>query len=873
MKVTTLGNDVKILFQEACPEKIDGIFSRKLDLTGKKDSFTYKTIPKNYYNNYAFTYYPNNSFNEREILFNSKNYEQENYCFDSHFNLLAEFGESTIDLNGNIPLVNFDKIIEWRETSHKIGQAIIVTAYLAKKSLIDNVDFDHWDWPTALRCNNRQLQNVLNRGMSENHYHLNGSTQIFPISWISIMNNPTIIHSRIKDIDLNLYPRWSFGNNFNADSWENLLKNAAICRLELFQKIRTSNMMCNNFSDRPYVSFGEIQNTVKRMCHIYSYKTEQNKYLDYALIRDLHFSNYGYNRIVIGERKFLYDCFRASFSGNFTEKENNLFYYYLLVKNRFRGEIIQSNNMPGFKNFAKYQDRKDYFFHDIDEYEREAVRLSLNDTLRCQSIKTMETRIMPKTTPRKLKSSIDFYDIIYKEANAKKNLRYLMTGSFQEKTGSKICKTNMKHSDNEKLPYFYVLHYPKEVTELKRNQLYVPRAKNADQRKNNECYSKSIAFSVSRGDMLCSRIRGVDTCSFEIGCRPEVFATDYRYLKSYHSENKKIFSKYDKKRFLYLGRTYHAGEDFLDLVDGMRAIDETMQFLEFSHGDRIGHALALGLIPEEHYSYKGNRVIINKQDALDNFIWLYYRSGELNIAIEPLLEQQLCSYIDILSKDIYGEFCKIYNVILDKFNLYCAWKLRGDSPDLYKMGKFIKPQLILNQYTKAKYTDSLELNSYRNDDNISKLYYAYHFDADVRRKEEEPFEFIVNKKYINLVAMVQKKLQMIVAEKGIMIECNPSSNFLISTFKDYKKHPITAFNNLELEIDSEKLFQCPQICVSINTDDQGVFDTALEYEYALMAAALINDTDENGEFKYKPTQVYKYLDSIREMGKIQTFLR
>ena len=212
-------------------------------------------------------------------------------------------------------------------------------------------------------------------------------------------------------------------------------------------------------------------------------------------------------------------------------------------------------------------------------------------------------------------------------------------------------------------------------------------------------------------------------------------------------------------------------------------------------------------------------------------------------------------------------------MVLNKFNLYCSWKLRGDSPDLYRKGKFEAPRMPLNQYTKAKYIDSSELDSYRNDANISKLYYAYHFDAGVRKKEEEPYEFSVNKKYVNLVTAIQKKLQFKIAEKGIMIECNPSSNFLISTFKDYKKHPITVFNNLDLEIDSEKLSKCPQISVSINTDDQGVFDTSLEYEYALMASALIKDTDENGSPKYKSAQVYKYLDSIREMGNIQTFLR
>lgn len=882
MNIITLSNNLKILFQEASPEKIPNLFFNNKNNNASKNNLTYKRIPENYYSNYSFTFYPNYSLNERELYFNQVELEcdLQNNC--SHFNLLAEFGKETIELNGNMPLVKFDNIIEWRDVSHQMGQSIIIAAFLAQNSLLNNVDYTYWNWPTALRSNNRQLQNVLNNGMSENHYHLNGSTQIFPISWICIMNNPIIIHSRIRDIDVNLYPRWSFGNIDNTDSWESLLKNASIIRLKLFEKIRNRNNSKNLFSNQGYVSFHDIQKAVKRMSYFYAYKTEQNKYLDYALTNDLSSNNYRFNRILIGERKFLYDCFRASFSGMFTEEENNQFYYYILVKNRFRGEIIQSNNMTGFKNFSRYQDRKNFFFHDIDEYEREAVRLSLNDTLQYQSIKSLEARIMPKALPHKLERSVNFYDEFYKEAKKDETSLYSPATTFEERIISKINKSSISKNiinDNQiqkshlDVPYFYILHYPKGTTKLQENQNCVLKPKNAKQRDNNLRYSKSIAFSLSRNDSMRSRIRGIDTCSSEIGCRPEVFATDYRYLKNYHCDKKNFLSSIEKETFLYLGRTYHAGEDFLDLVDGMRAIDETIQFLNFSNGDRLGHALALGLNPKDHYQYKGNKVILSRQDALDNFIWLYYRAGELNITIEPLLEQQLCNNINELSREIYGDFCEKNQIELNKYNLYCAWKLRGDHPDLYKSIKFSNPKLVLNQYEKAKYIDSKELRGYRNDNNISSLYYAYHFDYAVRKNGDVPFEFSINEKYINLVCCIQKKLQFQIAEKGIMIECNPSSNFLISTFKDYKKHPITIFNNLDLEIDQHKVTVCPQISVSINTDDQGVFDTSLEYEYALIASALIKDTDENGNYRYKPSQVYKYLDSVRRMGNEQTFLR
>ena len=67
------------------------------------------------------------------------------------------------------------------------------------------------------------------------------------------------------------------------------------------------------------------------------------------------------------------------------------------------------------------------------------------------------------------------------------------------------------------------------------------------------------------------------------------------------------------------------------------------------------------------------------------------------------------------------------------------------------------------------------------------------------------------------------------------------------------------------------LEQCPQIPVSINTDDQGVFSTYIENEYALMALALEKAVDKDGKRMYNRTMVYHWLDRIRTMGIEQSF--
>ncbi len=101
---------------------------------------------------------------------------------------------------------------------------------------------------------------------------------------------------------------------------------------------------------------------------------------------------------------------------------------------------------------------------------------------------------------------------------------------------------------------------------------------------------------------------------------------------------------------------------------------------------------------------------------------------------------------------------------------------------------------------------------------------------------------------------------------GIGIETNPSSNYLIDSFKRYDKHPIFDFYNIGLTSSQEDLDNCPQLPVCINTDDQGIFSTYLENEYALLALALEKAKSEDGRNKYNRTMIYRWIDNVRKQG-------
>lgn len=837
-----------ILFRYAKPDKLSA--NPNIDLR----FLQFDKISPKLFVDYARVCYPNNSENEIFEHFKLFELSVNNLKTRNFLYYLSDFGEKVLDVWNGSPVVKFESIMDWHKISREIGQAVLVTSYLAKISLEKNIKHNFFAWPTTLKTENRQLQNILNQGISENHYHLNGSAQVFPITWVTLMNKPTVITKVTHKLGTNLSPYLSYGESDNQESWNALLKEAVKIRLVLFCNL--NGIKFSDDSEDLCISYSKLQRRVSALNYEYAYKDPQTKYcLDYALTKQLDLNNFGCNRILVGERKFLYDCFRASYSGKFNREQNNMFYKYLLIKHNFRAEIIQNNHLTGFRNFANYQKRKSYAIKGFSKYQKESIRTAINEVLEEQAIVSLEARIMPEKSEKKLISTIKSYDIVF------------------EKTYNEKRLTTDKHNQPH-YPYFFVLHYPKGFEKLREGENVVPRMRNQKQRENYKRCSLTTMNSLKRNEFLRKRILGIDTCSNEIGCRPEVFATEYRYLKEYNMENQQSFFSDCSNTTFFLNRTYHVGEDFLDLVDGMRAIDEVIRFLNFSHGDRLGHALALGITPKEYYQFKNFRIIVPSQDALDNFVWLYMRSNEMNIPIEPVLKQHFETKINELANRIYGDFIKQYpktNITIDPYSLYCAWKLRGDNPVCYKKIRFAQNPPICTSYDRAKYTESNELQSLRNREEICALYYAYHYEYTVKKEGEKPHEIEVTPEYIYLVTEIQKKLQFEVASKGIMIECNPSSNCLIGTFKTYEKHPIRNFFNLHLESDYKKISNCPQISVSINTDDQGIFDTSLEYEYALMASALMSIKHKNGQICYSPAQVYEYLDCIRKMGNIQSF--
>lgn len=202
--------------------------------------------------------------------------------------------------------------------------------------------------------------------------------------------------------------------------------------------------------------------------------------------------------------------------------------------------------------------------------------------------------------------------------------------------------------------------------------------------------------------------------------------------------------------------------------------------------------------------------------------------------------------------------------------------MRGDLPQCYRpypdFKKYkanltstlvIKPYAVLQHEEPDGYLRTIRESNLQ----AIRLYFHYHYNPDVKTHGSEIVEFKITSSYREGVKQLQHLMRDKLVRKNIGIEANPSSNVLIGNFNRYDKHPLLIFNDRHITDSAEN----QRMFVSINTDDQGVFDTCLENEYALMARGMEQVIDEHGAQKYLPSNVYAWLDMLRQMGLEQSF--
>lgn len=765
------------------------------------------------------------------------------------FNMLLHFVDGDMLHMGDkrVPVCQGEGLLRWNELTNQIGEDVMVCAYLAGHDLLSPImqPRKEFNWDPFIRTDDQMLNMILEMPLADIHAHLKGSSVNFDINWICLMNH---IEERSKDFtDLAKTIQSDHADDYQdgGELYKKALLAAAI-RLHLldmvyFKRNRIAEQMIrvmecqgkNDVIQKAKDIQTVIEDTRKGIGKQYKSSNGDIVIFDYAIIQGVSIDKVDSNTILSGERYLLYGALHNIYNGRFVgEKIQHLLLLYLVIKNEIRHEITQLNDAIGFDNFNIYENRKLVFVDGskYKNYKNAAFHLAISGFIGDADPKHRyhEVRITPKASG----------DDILKDI---KNLDAAIENDLLKK-------------EKENWIYRYIFHFIK-----KPDGPVTADCRHFDLRKSVKMEAKAIynfrngLETNGNGVYWADRAVGIDAANSEIACRPEVFAQAFRYLREHKVKHPAIHKPNN------LGITYHVGEDFMDVIDGLRAVTEAITFLQLRKGDRIGHGLVLGVNVADYYHARNYTVTMSLQMMMDNMAWLYHYVRGLK------------GFVDLLGeiKENY-EHCyrRVYeDCLVPSIDVYYnSMMLRGDSPEFYKvdgtvmnLGDGISEWIAKSLNSDKACVKARELREAR------MLYHQYHYDVKGKQRGNDFIEWEVSPHMIEAIERTQKDVLKKVEELGLAIECNPTSNIKIGEFNRYDEHPILRFNNEGLGLMEKK-----SLSVSINTDDRGVFATSIEREYALMAHALIRYFHQE-KSSISNNDVYNWLDRIRVNSLLQRF--
>lgn len=714
------------------------------------------------------------------------------------FYALMPFINDVLVLNRKIPYVRLEHIFKWRELTQQLGEDLMVCAMLANEDLYQQRTRP-FDWPSVLPTDDVNMRYFCQNGLAELHQHLKASTDVFEISWLCLMNH---VRGRFPEF-------LTICNTRNECDALYVKYIEAVCiRLELFCYLTVKDHQLSLGAiekDKKMALLGDLSRIEKELMR--ACKCKQHPY-DYIYLTNKNLNPV--DCVFSSERWFIYSVIKRVYEGDDNEQVVRLLWRYVVIKNHLRKKMVQNNENVGFGNFSEFERRKQVFLNRYAHYKNLLIELPIEEASRHHHVKYVETRVTPEPTKQKLANEL-----------------------------AEMCKLidrRLESFGDCDVDYQLIYHFIKKKDFRERDYLQ-PR----NYQVRCEIRKQAIAIkSLLMGSSLAKRkVVAIDAANSEFFCRPEVFAQAYRYLKN-----------------TGLRYTYHVGEDFYDLTDGLRTIDEAIRFLHIRRGDRLGHCLALAMDAKQYYKEKHYTVPVPRQNLLDNLVWLYFKAKAYNIQVAPCVE--------MLILDKFSELSALYKESGLKFEMidyYRSMLLRGDNP----LGKEKKMYGYIMDYWDAYDFDNDKLiNEYRTDSVINNLYQLYHFGKKIRENGGTVVEFKVDDAYVNLITQMQERMMCEIEDKGIAIECCPSSNYKIGRLQRYDGHPI--FRMCDLDPNGSH-----HLPVTINTDDLGIFTTSLDNEYSLILSAVMKMKDGDGKPLYNSLVIQNWMERIVRNGHKYAF--
>ena len=126
---------------------------------------------------------------------------------------------------------------------------------------------------------------------------------------------------------------------------------------------------------------------------------------------------------------------------------------------------------------------------------------------------------------------------------------------------------------------------------------------------------------------------------------------------------------------------------------------------------------------------------------------------------------------------------------------------------------------------------------------------------------QQPIVIHVDYESYSIYKRVQEEILRIIAQKGIFVEVNPTSNTAIGENRELFMHHILNLNNHGLEDKDSH-----EVMVTINSDDPLIFSTNCENEMSYIYHALLSKG-------YSRERVITWINKVREYGLNSSFVK
>lgn len=693
---------------------------------------------------------------------------------------VADTAKKLLTLENGRPKVQLDQLLRWRMVSLPVSEDIIALSWLAWEERNNQPVRTNFVWEDTLQLTSADHQNICgSKGLCDLHAHLGASSDAFNIRWIYWMNHcerepqEIVVWDRLAVVIRYYIFEICCGRGITDSIKANIvegIKNGMVLQMlydETHGKIKT-------------VKSNSLKPNIGQVDH-----------WDYAILDSLAIPDKDKKSpymLHVGERFVIYEFLRRLY---LKEVEAvafaDFFYLYILIKVQYRKEKIQTNGLVGLSNYQLYEKANT----GVDNLGEARRRYALQTALGENGQNYLETRISwewDKTDKKGKRNPVPnihlekplFGEIDAKAVEERKKLlsKVRLIVSYSKSDFIKGAKKEKLHE--------LTLTFDEIVERVAKNKA---------------CQEQE--FSIVGIDFT-----GSDEC-----VRPEVYSQLVRYARKHKPLAMKQF-------------TYHTGEDFYDLLDGLRTIDEVLRYLKWDKYCRIGHALALATEPYGYYSARGWNVIATKQVLLDNLVWFLEMSGKANFRIAKSMKAEMKVEIKQLYKEI--GYSETWN--LKKYTQ--SMKLRSDHP----VGSGRDDGLSL--YAQTALDDATSLIALRQDRTVKSIFDEYYDDKDIQKNGSELTFWKMPREIVNGVKKIQEYLLGEIATNSIAIETCPTSNYMIGYFERYIDLPLFKF-----------LGSLANNNISINTDDKGIIATSIENEYALIGAAMMKSRKYKGKYQ------------------------